>query len=50
MTARELLREMLAPGFPLDAIVYVGKGMRPAGHVDVDVADDGSDPYVVISP
>jgi hypothetical protein len=50
MTGRELMHAMLAPGFPLDAIMYVGKGMGPVAHVDVDVNEDGTDPYVVISP
>ena len=50
MTGRELMRAILAPGFPLDAIVYIGEGLGPAAHVDVFVNDDGTDPSVVISP
>lgn len=50
MTVREFLMLILKAEVPLDAILYVGKGMGPAMHVDATLDPDKARLYLVITP
>ncbi len=49
LTVRELIRQLL--DHPMDATVYVGKGMGPLAQVDSRVSDTAPDrTCIVLSP